>query len=470
MTVAEVVPDWTGRPGTSPAHRRIVVGAPGAAVHVRVVGQGPPLVLVHMSPLSSEHVLPLAELLAATYTCYLPDTPGYGLSDPLPGSPAIEDYAARLKSTLDQLGLDRAACYGAHTGAKVVLALSRLAPDRVTALVLDGIRVTDEAQRRARRAGYAPRFEARDGGGHLVDTWHRVWTTSAAWAPPWPAPVRPAMVAGLVRAELRARPWYGVAYQAAFQCDPLPWLADLTQPTMLLARTSDPLSVELLAVADRFGLAGDRADDRHDERDVAARVATFLAGTPVGTPAAASAPGQSRHWRLVPTSRASVSVWTPGSGRLHPDTALDVVGLAAPATPPSDTEVVVDLPGIGASEWRSGEPYDARAVAATLDEVADALGLSPGRRTIRGIGAGATVTAQARDQLEALAATLSGIEPQPSGSHLIDLWTAVAGTPCLAGESRDLARTAATVDRLLSLSVPASDYLRVALNPEGGTR
>ena len=76
-------------------------------VHYRRAGQGPPFVLLHVSPQSSAFVLPAMMPLADRHTLIALDTPGYGESDPLRNSaPAMADYADALIETLAALGLD----------------------------------------------------------------------------------------------------------------------------------------------------------------------------------------------------------------------------------------------------------------------------------------------------------------------------------------------------------------------------
>ena len=85
---------------------RAYVCVAGRLVHYRTCGQGPCVVLLHDSPRSSRLHLATMRYLARRFTVVALDTPGYGLSDPLPlRDPHIEDFAAFLGQTLAQLGL-----------------------------------------------------------------------------------------------------------------------------------------------------------------------------------------------------------------------------------------------------------------------------------------------------------------------------------------------------------------------------
>jgi tRNA (guanine-N1)-methyltransferase len=62
----------------------------------RIVGSGPPVLLLHPSPQSGAFSLPMARRLAPDFTAIALDTPGYGLSDPLPGAPLSPALAHEL--------------------------------------------------------------------------------------------------------------------------------------------------------------------------------------------------------------------------------------------------------------------------------------------------------------------------------------------------------------------------------------
>ena len=86
-------------------------------VHLRWMGQGRPLVLLHASPSSSKMLAPLMEALADRFLVIAPDIPGCGLSQPLAlDLEQMADYAHFLKSFLEELNLEKVALYGTATG------------------------------------------------------------------------------------------------------------------------------------------------------------------------------------------------------------------------------------------------------------------------------------------------------------------------------------------------------------------
>jgi pimeloyl-ACP methyl ester carboxylesterase len=67
-----------------------VTSADGTTIGYRQIGSGPGLIIVHGGARASHHYLHLAELLSDSYTVYLPDRRGRGLS-----GPKGEDYSIR---------------------------------------------------------------------------------------------------------------------------------------------------------------------------------------------------------------------------------------------------------------------------------------------------------------------------------------------------------------------------------------
>jgi pimeloyl-ACP methyl ester carboxylesterase len=112
--------------------RRTYLDVDDLQVHVRTLGEGRPLLLVHQNAHSSamwELLMP--ELAARGYRAIALDLPGYGLSDPLGGEPSLADYARVACAALDQLGVDGFDVLGQHLGASLALKLAVERPERV---------------------------------------------------------------------------------------------------------------------------------------------------------------------------------------------------------------------------------------------------------------------------------------------------------------------------------------------------
>lgn len=95
----------------------------GRRLHVVVAGEGPDLVLLHGASGSSlEFTAGLMPALAPHFRVIVPDRPGLGHSDPLPGATALARQAAHLQAGLAQLGVTRPLLVGHSFGGSVALA------------------------------------------------------------------------------------------------------------------------------------------------------------------------------------------------------------------------------------------------------------------------------------------------------------------------------------------------------------
>ena len=127
----------------------------GRQVHFRLAGSGPPLVLLHQSPTSSAEMATEIAAFADGFTVISPDTPGYGLSDPLPVErPELDDFATALVEFLDALNLEQVLIYGFHTGAMIGFEFARRHPERVAAAVINGLVACDADEQRDLLASY----------------------------------------------------------------------------------------------------------------------------------------------------------------------------------------------------------------------------------------------------------------------------------------------------------------------------
>jgi len=138
------------------AYTRIAEGQ----LHMRrldSVGDALPLVMLHASPASGHVLEPLMAAMEDERTCIAFDNPCNGQScAPALGQPEIHHFADMLDRACDALGLEEIALYGTHTGAHFAIAWALARPDRVKALVIDGVALLDEAMRAEFLERYAP--------------------------------------------------------------------------------------------------------------------------------------------------------------------------------------------------------------------------------------------------------------------------------------------------------------------------
>jgi pimeloyl-ACP methyl ester carboxylesterase len=217
--------------------RRGYVDTSGGQLHYREAGEGPPLLLLHMTASSSvmyERSLPY---LAERFHAIALDTPGFGLSDPLSEEPDIPGYAGAVRAFLDARGIERVDLVGFHTGASIGLELAVAAPARVGKLVLGPILATrDDEERRVWSEKILRPWEA-DGRGEFVE--EILW-----WLPHY---IREndgdAYLTELI-ARLQAGPEYLLAPSAVIAYDAFAALSRLEHETLFLSPVKDNLIEE----------------------------------------------------------------------------------------------------------------------------------------------------------------------------------------------------------------------------------
>ncbi len=409
--------------------RQAILALPsGLLVRARFLGAGPPVVLLHESPRSSAAVLPLAERLAPRFACVCLDLPGFGLSDPMPmARPEAPDFAAVVLEAMAALGLPRCPVYGSHTGAALAAAAAEMAPERVSAAVLDGYAAFTPGEQAELLASYLPPFRPTLDGTHVAWLWARVRDQVAAF--PWnrvsdacrlpfgPPPL--AALQAVVEDFLLAGDRYRIGYAAAFRYDHLEPLRRACVPIRVACREDDVL----LAHMERTrGVGAETTLHRLSaDRDLWAGQLAALIAADAGearTDAAALAEAADRlagGRRMVETPAGAVAVRLDGPADgapvvlLHdaPGGMADQDGLAARLARAGRRVVRANLPALGATRLAPG-------VAPTVEAMAGGVAAA-----LRAVGAeGAPVVAQGASF--AVAARIGG------RLLLLDPWPIVA--------------------------------------------
>jgi 3-oxoadipate enol-lactonase len=120
-----------------------------ANIAYEVLGDGPPLVLLHPFPAHHAFWLPAAQSLTSRYRVVLPDLRGHGESDVGEGPATMEKHASDLVRVLDDAGVGRAIFCGVSIGGYILFEFWRRNPGRIAALVLSCTRAqadTDDAR------------------------------------------------------------------------------------------------------------------------------------------------------------------------------------------------------------------------------------------------------------------------------------------------------------------------------------
>lgn len=103
----------------------------GAAVRVIEAGAGEPVLLIHGVGMRAEAWGPQITALAPTFRVIAVDMPGHGDSDPLAGTPLLEDYVAWAAQVVRTLGYGPVSIAGHSMGSLVAAGLAIERPDLV---------------------------------------------------------------------------------------------------------------------------------------------------------------------------------------------------------------------------------------------------------------------------------------------------------------------------------------------------
>jgi pimeloyl-ACP methyl ester carboxylesterase len=155
-------------------------------VHYRRAGQGPAIVLLHASPVSSEVFEEVHfPVLAKEFTVIAIDTPGQGFSDRLElgRQEQIADLADALAETLEILGVEHCALYGRHTGASIAVEYARRFPKRASLVITDGFPLFSAEVRDEYLKNYLAEIVPDWAGSHLLWWWFRYREQHVFW--PW---------------------------------------------------------------------------------------------------------------------------------------------------------------------------------------------------------------------------------------------------------------------------------------------
>ena len=428
-------------PAIRKASARVRVDGREVDLHYRVAGHGPPLFALHPSPLDSAFLAPLMARLGNRATVIAPDTPGFGLSDPLLGP--IDDLAPCVRAMAalrEALGLAQAGVYGSATGAQIAVEWAKAEPDALTGVMLDNAAAFDDAERARIMQGYLPDVAPTADGGHLARAWQASHDSTLFF--PWQSPCaenRIAPAPGAAEAMhvtaagyLRAGPAYARVYRAAFRNERVESLL--------------PIAIPLVVVRWQGSILA-RWTRRLDTQEWGANVTMARCG-----------PSLEERWtcverhldRILPTRSVTAGELCLDSGRLrHVDSRTGqirylVTSEAAPTRlliPPPGTSVTsldpvwidegpvpLDLPGHGGSARAAS--VDVSHCVETVCRVADALNAA----SLEVAGAGASeglarAAATADPRLEHAKIDLPGysgvppdLTPEQSGAHLFRAW------------------------------------------------
>ena len=218
-------------------------------------GSGEAVLFLHAFTLDASQWDHQVAALSDHLRCVRADLWGCGASPPPPeGEPTLDVFAAAVLAALDSRNIERVAVVGLSMGGYLAFALWRLAPQRISALVLCNTRATaDAAGSRDERLAMAEQVEREQSVESIVEPMVERLLSPGAQAE--------AHIVDPVRGRIRRCTPAGIAFAQraiAARPDSTALLASITVPALVIAGAKDAIipTSEVLAIAD--GIPGAR--------------------------------------------------------------------------------------------------------------------------------------------------------------------------------------------------------------------
>ncbi|MBD2497412.1 alpha/beta fold hydrolase [Nostoc sp. FACHB-280] len=137
----------------------------------RIGGKGEPILLLHMTPRSSDEFHELMPILAEKKLVIAMDLMGLGDSDKPPRVYSVADYAKTAIALLDELNIEKTSIFGSLTGGYIAGELAAVYPNRVDKLILCNLLAFDAQEQDKILKRYSQGFQIQDDGSHLMAQW-----------------------------------------------------------------------------------------------------------------------------------------------------------------------------------------------------------------------------------------------------------------------------------------------------------
>lgn len=116
-----------------------------AQIVYRVIGEGPPVLLLHPFPANHEFWLPVVDSLSSRYRMILPDLRGHGDSEAGDGPATMEKHAVDIARVMDDADVGRAVFVGVSIGGYALFRFWQLFRGRLAALALSNTKASADS-------------------------------------------------------------------------------------------------------------------------------------------------------------------------------------------------------------------------------------------------------------------------------------------------------------------------------------
>ena len=216
----------------------ITIQSGDAQISYEIMGDGPPVVLLHPFPANHELWLPATQQLVTRYRVILPDLRGHGDSGVGEGPATMAKHAADISRILDDARVGRAAFAGVSIGGYVLFEFWRRNRERVSALALIDTKASpDTPEGRAGRLQSAADVSERGVDPFIESMLPKLLGETTRHA-------RPDLVEAARKMMLKMSPEdiSLVLKGMAERPDSVPTLKTITVPTMILVGDEDTLT------------------------------------------------------------------------------------------------------------------------------------------------------------------------------------------------------------------------------------
>lgn len=137
----------------------------------RIGGKGEALLLLHMTPRSSDEFREVISILVQNRQVIAMDLMGLGDSDKPPRRYSVADYARNAIALLDELGIKQSSILGSLTGGYIAGEIAAAYPERVNKLILGNVHGFDQEETDKIAQRYSEGFQIKADGSHLMSRW-----------------------------------------------------------------------------------------------------------------------------------------------------------------------------------------------------------------------------------------------------------------------------------------------------------